>query len=289
MLYGEQELQRILSFLPDREEINARIVTAATDSIEKAIKSANRQIRTTKETFGLPDSGGLLVIFNDVVDVLSPDVVAYRVRKTLRKKTHSGEVRFPHITVVLVINTRHYAQVTPDLKGMVILVIPTGLPDPNDVEAFASSLLPRWSAFDGQQFLKMKTEDFPKITFERFQKPAKTQSKVKRYDIWRSQYRRSRYLQKMTDDQLLEYGSGLFEDIAPRFLKGAPKTPQDYMSGLMGRFTHFLEETGLRGLDLRRLIPQPNNLKERLESLYQQYNDHETMGPPKMRAKEEDD
>jgi hypothetical protein len=277
MLYGEQELQRVLSFLPNGKEINTQIAIAVTDSIESVIESANRQIRSTKNSFGLPNAGGLLVIFNEDVAVLAPDVVAFRVRKTLRKKTQSGDVRYPHVNTVIVINTGHYSQLTPQLKGIPILIIPSALPDPNGVEAFANSLLPQWSTFDRQPLLKVKTEDFPKLKFERFEKPQKSDApkSIKRYEYWRLQYGRRRYLQSLDDEQLVKYGQELFEDLAPRFFKGAPETPQNVMAGLMERFTHLLEETGLRGLDLRRLYSEEGDQKERLESLYNDYNHSE--------------
>jgi uncharacterized protein YjiS (DUF1127 family) len=271
-LYGNQELHKILAFLPNGKDVNAQIFIAITDSIEGLIESANRQIRETKESFGLSESGGLLVIFNENIAVFTPDVVAHRVRKTLGKKTKTGERRYPHVTVVLVINTGHYTQLTPDLKGMPILTIPSGLEDQKKVEDFTSSLLPKWAAFDRQPFFKMKTEDFPKMKFDRFQKPAETPKQIKRYDHWRLQYRRNRYLQSLSDRDLLAYGRRLFKDIGPRFLKGAPKTPHNYMSSLMERFTHFLEETGIRAIDLRQLFPEPTAEKERLEALYEGYN-----------------
>lgn len=54
IFFGQQELQKILRHLPDRDEVNAKIIQAITDSIERVVEKANRQIRATKETFGLP-------------------------------------------------------------------------------------------------------------------------------------------------------------------------------------------------------------------------------------------
>jgi hypothetical protein len=277
VFFGEQDLQTLLSFLPDRKRINARIINAVTDSIETIIKNANKQIRTTKETFGLPDAGGLLVVFNEVVDIFSPDVVAYRVRKALSKKTESGDVRFPHVTVVLIISVGHYTQLTPTLKAMPILIMGSGLPDPNDVEGFASSLLPQWAGFDGQPLLKVKTEDFPRLIFDRFlPKTGASRKPLRRQDLWRLQYRKTPYLRSLAKDELLEYGQELFEDIGPRFLKGAPRTPEDYMMGLMERFAHFLEETNSRAIDMREMTSKMVGFKERMEELYYKYQSKES-------------
>lgn len=115
IFYGPQDLQTILAYLPEKEEISARIVAAVTDSIEAIIEKANRQIRATKDKFGLSNAGGLLIIFNEEVETFSPDVVSYRVRKSFKKKTKAGDVRFPDVTVVLVVNAGHYSQLTPTL------------------------------------------------------------------------------------------------------------------------------------------------------------------------------
>jgi hypothetical protein len=285
VFFGPQDLQTVLAYLPDGKEINAQIVNALTDSIERIIEKANRQIRVTKEKFGLPDAAGLLVIFNDAVESFSPDVVAYRVKKTLRKRTGSGDVRFPEVTVVLVINGGHYSQLTPTLKGHPILVMPSGLPDPNGIEAFASSLLPNWSSFEGVSLVKMETEAFPKLSFESVQRKKKEKQRpltVEEY--WRAQYRRSPYLRKLSKEDLLHHGGKLLEDIGPRFLKGAPQTPKDYLMDLMARFTHFLEEANFRAIDMREL--EMDGFTERLQIFQNQPQQDKTHRVSDSRAKQ---
>lgn len=286
VFFGPQDLQTILAYLPDRQEINAKIVNALTDSIEAIIEKANRQIRATKEKFGLPDAGGLLVIFNEAVESFSPDVVAYRIKKTLRKKTRTREVRFPEITVVLVINAGHYSKLTPTLQGNPILVMPSGLPDPNGIEAFASSLLPKWCAFEGVPLVRIETEMFPKLSFERISRKKEEKPKPLTPDeYWRGEYRHSPYLRDLTKKDLLHYGGKLLEDIGPRFLKDAPQTPKDYLSDLMARFTHFLEEANFRAIDMREL--ELEGFKERLESFHTHHQQGgSTHRPPESKAKQ---
>jgi hypothetical protein len=143
-------LHKIVNYLPEPEKINARILEAITDSIEQLFSKANRQIRITKQTFGLRSAGGLLIILNDLVDILSPDLLAFRVRRCLQTRFNAEERRFPEITVVLAINTAHYTQLTPTLKAMPLLIMSSGLPDPNHIETFVDLLGGRWSAFEGK-------------------------------------------------------------------------------------------------------------------------------------------
>jgi len=113
LLFGEQSIENVLQHLPNAHEIRGQIIDSITSSLEGAVENANRQIRTTKATFGVPDAGGLLIILNDAVDILSPDLIANRVRKTLSKRMPDKSLRFPHLSAVVVIGGAHYTSMSP--------------------------------------------------------------------------------------------------------------------------------------------------------------------------------
>lgn len=161
IIFGSVDLQQVLKRLPNGQTINAEIVEAVTDSIEGVIESANRQIRTTQETFDLPNSDGILVILNDVVDTLTPELVHYRVSRCLRKTYSNGELRFPHVQIVVVITTTHYTQVKPELKAMPIMIIPGSNGETAAAREFVGSLIKRWSKFEKRPLIKVDEEQFP--------------------------------------------------------------------------------------------------------------------------------
>ncbi|MDQ3667899.1 MAG: hypothetical protein M3410_15275 [Acidobacteriota bacterium] len=158
IVFGAIDIQQVLKHLPDGEKINAEIVEAVTDSIEGVVESANRQIRTTKESFKLTDSNGILVILNDVVETLTPELLHYRINKCLKKRYASRELRFPHVQVVVVITTTHYTQVEPELKAMPILIIPRQPAETDTVRQFVDSLITRWSKFERRPLIKFDGE-----------------------------------------------------------------------------------------------------------------------------------
>lgn len=165
VIFGSVDLQQVLERFPNKEAINAKIVESVTDSIEGVIESANRQIRTTKETFALPASEGILVILNDVVEGLTPELINYRIIKSLTK-TLNGEPRFPHVSMVMVISTIHQADVRPNLKASPILTIPGTSGDPTKVKKFIDSLLPKWARFDGRSLIRADAERFVRQPFK---------------------------------------------------------------------------------------------------------------------------
>lgn len=223
--YDEQELTKVLERFPDKEKLNTKIFSAVTDSIEGLIEKANRQIRTTKQTFNLLSAGGLLIILNDLVDVLTPNVLAHRVRKTLAKRTADGDVRFPHITLVWAINAAHYTQLTPHLKAMPILIIPSGLADPNDIEGFVQMLGKKWAAHDGKPYLKGDARAFKKFEYRKFSADETERKQITRTESWRRDYRKNPYLQSLSKEELIEYGARMTAKMGRMFMKGAKRKP----------------------------------------------------------------
>lgn len=251
LFYGEQELHKIVNYLPEPEKINGKILEAVTDSIEKLFSKANRQIRTTKQTFGLPSAGGLLIILNDLVDILSPDLLAFRVRRCLQKRLNVEERRFPEITVVLAINTAHYTQLNPTLKAMPLLIMPSGLPDPNHIETFVDLLGERWSAFEGKPHLRTSAETFRNLKFSTFRADAKKSGSLSRTEAWISQYRQNPHLRGLSKTELFEYGRMSDSEMDKMLCSPKEKLTPELMNEVGQKFIHFVEEMNFRGIDMR--------------------------------------
>lgn len=75
--------------------------------VERIIRKANRQIRTTKRTLQRPDAKGLLMIANDG-NLLhtSPADYMILVSRVLCKKTPTGELQYPNILGVVYFSYR---------------------------------------------------------------------------------------------------------------------------------------------------------------------------------------
>jgi hypothetical protein len=122
LCYGTHPLQRILKDLPDGESINQKIWGAVTRSIEGAIRSAEEQISQTQEIFHLVNPVRMIVILNEDIDILSPEVAGHRVAKMMLR-TRTDQSSTPTLDVAWLIFESHIAKITPDLNGFISLRI----------------------------------------------------------------------------------------------------------------------------------------------------------------------
>jgi hypothetical protein len=81
-----------------------RLVTRRVDDV---LADADKQTRDTRKTFLIPNAVGIVVILNDSVQLIEPDFVAVQAFETLRKRTATGELRYPHNQVVISISEAH--------------------------------------------------------------------------------------------------------------------------------------------------------------------------------------
>ena len=62
VFYGAWKLDDVVRSFPNGQEIKKEVFDLTTSAIQTLFRKANRQIRTTKEVFGLPKAEGALVI-----------------------------------------------------------------------------------------------------------------------------------------------------------------------------------------------------------------------------------
>lgn len=257
VFYGSRPISKVLAHLPGREKLHRKIYDAVTRSIENLVADANRQIRATKASFGLPNARGVLIVLNDTIDILAPEIIAHRVAETLNKKTPHGAVRFPEIGYNWLLCETHTTAVAPALNGLLSVVLDhPQIKDDGTLERFVDSLQQRWAAFNGMPFFRAEVPSgrVGDIPVEPFKPGAPKDDRVRRQDLWRMQYAANPSLRRLTDDDLLAYGGRLTCEVGKGFLVGSDVPKEETRAGLE-KWTHFLEEVNFRGLDMRAMKP----------------------------------
>lgn len=160
--YGEWQVGKILKYLPDGKEINRKIIDAVTSSIREIYRKANRQIRTTKSTFNLPKAQGLFVLLNHKIDVLAPNVIAFKLREMANKKTPDKSFQFQEINYILLINEAHYSPTSDNRMGFFILHQPINNVSEFKHEQFIRDLTKKL----GEEIERQMKERFPDLNMD---------------------------------------------------------------------------------------------------------------------------
>ncbi|RJR44065.1 MAG: hypothetical protein C4576_13500 [Desulfobacteraceae bacterium] len=254
LFYGEMELSKVLKHLPDGDEIQKKLFYKISRSIEQSFREANRQIQSTKDILNCPNSIGLLVLLNEKISVLSPEVIAYRVSQLLTRTDTDGSLHYKSITSVWVIfeNFSLKSNVQTKLLPSIVIDGPSAEEWP-DLGSVVEMLQRGWARFNGLPYATSKIGRVSDSQFVRLSELEKqNQKSIHRHEVWRKQYRDNPYLKALSDDAVLSHGARLVSFMAPNFLKGGTRIPFDQMVQFMEGWTHFLEEVRIRGLDLKK-------------------------------------
>lgn len=101
-LDGRYTLSALLAGRNDAAEIEKAVWSVICSDLETDIRKANSQILAEKGRVG-GDTTGVLVLVNDVVADLHPELLLHGIGQKLRK-TRENNARFPHVNIVWLIS-----------------------------------------------------------------------------------------------------------------------------------------------------------------------------------------
>ena len=261
VFYWDADLADVLSYLPDGEAIKSEIFHAITRPVQGALEKADDQIAATKDALELSNGCGVVVILNEDVGVLEPKLIAAKTSQMLLKKK-DGRTRYGHIAYVWIISESHSME-QPDGIECLPLILMEGstadqFPRASDV---LDEMQSKWAAFENIPLRHIgNTANFDGLNFEQREhnKPAEVETKIPRHELWRREYRNDPYLRQLAKPDFLAHAGRIMSSLAPQFLKGRKKLPEDKAHQLMIGWTHVLEEAEYRHLDMRELNPFVN-------------------------------
>lgn len=253
LFYGTADVRKVLSNLPDGEAIYRKMVNALGRSVETAVRSAEEQVTHTRSVLDLPDSAGVLVILNDSVDVLDPNVVGHRVVQLMRR-ARTGNNETKKLDFVWLLFESHTMGVVQGAPNVPCFLIHGERKDRFPwFDDFYYDLVCRWASANGGIARKGEVLDPSAINFVPMREVTSVPPEVlPRQEWWRRQYHARPHLRELSDDELLARGANLMLRLAPCFVKGAASNAAE-QTGVMEEFTHFIEEINFRGLDMRRI------------------------------------
>jgi hypothetical protein len=266
VFFGEWDSNKILKHLPDGDSINKEMLEAATTALEDHVEKANRQIREAKKVFEIIESEGILIVLNDCIEILSPDLMVYKIHQLLKKKDRSGNARYPDLSVVWVISETHTLKTEMGQEFLPCIVIVNDYsPSYQEANKYVSWLQRKWASFNNIPFFKSTFADIPLSEFSG-QKEISSSEMIPRSEIWKKQYLRTPYLRHLDKEELLIHFQKISSETMPAFLRGTHEKPsQVKVNKLMEIFTHFIEEINYRGIDFREFSPKLQEVFETLQ------------------------
>lgn len=251
--FGGVETHKILKHLPDGDQINRQLIEAVTSALEEIYRKANKQVRTTKKTFNLPDSQGLLIILNHKIDVLAPEHIVYKLRRILAKKHPDESFQFPEINCILIFSEAHFSPRENQTMAFPIIRLPVGIIGEFHHDDAVDFITRKWTEFNNVPLLEGGAIE--KVRDLNLQSVAQNieanQKLIPRHEAWRRYYRRVRYLKRYNEENLKWFFKIVFTELASGLFVGANKKHRDNINYWGEIFTHFLEEVNIRGLDFR--------------------------------------
>jgi hypothetical protein len=272
LIYGSVDVKKVLAHLPDGEAVLAQIVQRLTRSIESAFNSADEQIESTKSILGLPDAGGLLIVANESVEVLSPELILWQLSKMASKTSASGEPRYQNVQMIWLVCETHTLQRTdaPDWRLLPSFIVETRATANHEAVAMAlNNLQPAWAKFNGLPIADLGEVPVASLALTPVSAESKSEeAATPRHEHWRRAYRGGPYLRPLSKEDLLSFGANVIEQLEPFFvLKSGAEVPERSVlneSGdcdlLMQKWTHFLEEMQFRCIDMRDLAKHQGRL-----------------------------
>jgi hypothetical protein len=247
--YGSWPIEKILKHFPDGEQLRRKMFEKMTTAIEDLFENANRQIRTTKTSFGLHSAEGALVLANDFLSIHTPETLGHRVSQLMTKKTRDGAIRYPHVNAVWIISEMHFVEVAHGVKALPAITVQ------RDGESQAFNLLQtlqkEWAEFNGIPILEMDAHLMATTEFKENSQPMESKPPA-RFEVMQKLYELNPYLRGLSDDELGVYYQRLMTFMGFAAMKGARPDEKESLVPLMERFGHFLEEVKHRGLALKR-------------------------------------
>jgi hypothetical protein len=160
-VYGAVPFEKIIEQQPDRVSLKRTAFSKiGGDRLQTDFRNANRQIRDTKNHFGLQNSHGLLIVANTGNYPLTPDLAYWFLSVLLRKRKQDGSPLCSAIDCILYLSELH------DVGRLERCDLKPGMVIQRDERAdygpltgyIGNGLLRDWADFSGLRFFKLTSD-----------------------------------------------------------------------------------------------------------------------------------
>lgn len=257
VFYWEEQVSTVLEHLPDGELIKSKIFNTVTLRIKEIVRSANKQISSTKKVFSCLDAFGILVVLNESIEVLRPELLLTRFNRMLVKKNSNGKYHYQHVNVVWAIFENHFVSTSDGTQQIPSLMLysPTRHQE-RDLHTICDNLQKSWAEFNGIPFIAADNYDTSQLkTVTKNECKTRVDKPRTNQDVMQEKYRQRPYLRSLSDEAVLLHGAKLRDAMGRAMTNKNKRLPKERLFEFMIGMNDFIEECKFRHLNLRGMPP----------------------------------
>jgi hypothetical protein len=255
-------LEAHVKHMGEQEAINGKIVNrigrAAVNHLDKAVD----QLEAHAKRFPRQNMVRMLILVNEDHEIYAPQTIAQVLAGALHRAS-TDKPRYKHVDFIVYFTERHAQMLDGRIAFPILIIRGAGVDETEWKADVPQLLLERWAVWNGLPVAGYS--DSPKA----FDPIDHLPDEAPRHERWRTDYRRNRYLESLTEEALRERFDEIMLINHLAFLKDRPITPpDDIIAGNMECFTHIMMEMSERAIPMtsfpqeaKRLVDAAKRLK----------------------------
>lgn len=157
IIFGTVSSRQLFPSEEDHQTFHNKIIREITRNTEEMCRSANDQIAQTRLHFS-PEASGLLIILNESIEILDPQVIAYRVCEYLNKKPRN-------IQYCALIFESHEIELNGVPQNQVMIIDADRSIIWRETKGYLSNLMQKWAAHNGTVYIEKAISDPSSIKY----------------------------------------------------------------------------------------------------------------------------
>lgn len=251
---GSAPMQSILKHMTEPEDVKRRLVDRIGRAIKSHIRKANKQLAAHEATFPRKNLVKVMVLVNEDHEIYDPDMVGYIVHHLLHRQ-ENGAPLYPHIDAVIFLTERHATTVNRQISFPILCIEGKPIDNTEWKRAVTELFIQRWASWSDAPLFQA---EFGAPKFETIDH---IPEKMKRYEKWELDYKRSPYMRDFTEQELRERFDEIICISTLAFIKDSPLKPsKGAIIWSMSSMSHMMLEMGWRGIPVTKFKYAPDRL-----------------------------
>ncbi|MGN6304195.1 MAG: hypothetical protein ACTHNH_05225 [Mesorhizobium sp.] len=261
LFLGAAPIDAIFKHLDQPDEARRKLTDRIGRAIKNHIHKANKQLGAHAQAVSRQNLMLMMVIANEDHEIYDPNLVGGIIQRHLLRR-ENGVLLHPHIDAVIFLSERHAAAVGEQLTFAVMCIEAASVETDTWKGDVIELFLQRWAKWNGQPLLHAEPESI------KFEAVDHIPEQMARYEKWELDYKRNRYMQHFTRDQLRDRFDEVNCVSVLRFIKASPMKPPDQaVAWCMSSLSHIMLEMGWRAIPATEFRLEPLRLARAAQRL----------------------